>query len=75
MRPIEVAIETDPANGSATLQADDTIQYSPNSDFFGEDSFEYRLTDANGDSDVATVTVGVFFVSGSAGADRHHAQQ
>jgi hypothetical protein len=62
--PIEVAIETDPANGSVTLQVDDTIQYSPDFDFFGEDSFEYRLTDANGDLDIATVTVGVFFVSG-----------
>jgi hypothetical protein len=62
--PSEIAIETAPANGTATLQPDDTIRYSPNSDFFGEDSLEYRLTDANGDSDVATVTVGVFFVSG-----------
>jgi hypothetical protein len=59
-----VTIETEPANGSATPQADGTIQYSPNFEFFGEDSFEYRLTDANGDSDVATVTVGVFFVNG-----------
>ena len=58
--PNEVAIETAPANGSATLQADNTIQYSPNFGFFGDDSFEYRLTDANGDSDVATVTVCVF---------------
>jgi hypothetical protein len=62
--PNAVEIEAEPANGSATLQADDTIRYSPNFDFFGEDTFEYRLTDANGDSDVATVTVGVFFVSG-----------
>jgi hypothetical protein len=67
--PNEVAIETEPANGSATLQADDTIQYSPNFDFFGEDSFEYRLTDTNGDSDVAIVTVGVFFVSGQVPID------
>jgi hypothetical protein len=67
--PNELAIETDPANGSATLQADDTIGYSPNFGFFGEDSFEYRLTDANGDSDVATVTVGVFFVSGQVPID------
>jgi hypothetical protein len=61
--PNEVTIETEPANGTATVQADGTIQYSPNFEFFGEDSFEYRLTDLNGDSDVATVTVGVFFVN------------
>jgi hypothetical protein len=67
--PTEVGIETQPKNGSATLQADDTIRYAPNFNFFGEDSFEYRLTDANGDSDVATVTVGVFFVSGQVPID------
>jgi hypothetical protein len=67
--PNEVAIETEPANGSVILQTDGIISYSPNSDFFGEDSFEYRLTDANGDSDVAAVTVGVFFVSGQVPID------
>jgi hypothetical protein len=67
--PSEIAIETAPANGTATLQPDDTIRYSPNFGFFGEDSFEYRLTDANGDSDVATVTVGVFFVQGTVPID------
>jgi hypothetical protein len=59
-----VEIETTPANGSATVESDDSIRYFPNCDFFGEDTFEYRLTDANGDSDAATVTVGVFFESG-----------
>jgi hypothetical protein len=58
--PSGVEIEAGPENGSATVQADDTIRYSPNFGFFGDDSFEYRLTDANGDSDVATVTVCVF---------------
>ena len=67
--PNEVTIETQPANGSATLQADDTIQYVPNITSVGEDTFEYRLTDANGDSDVATVTVGVFFVRGEVPID------
>ena len=67
--PSEIAVETAPANGTATLQPDDTIRYSPNFNFFGEDSFEYRLTDANGDSDVATVRVGVFFVQGTVPID------
>ncbi len=58
--PNGVEIEAGPANGSATVQGDNTILYSPNFGFFGDDSFEYRLTDANGDSDVATVTVCVF---------------
>jgi hypothetical protein len=62
--PSELAIESQPANGSLLLESDDTIRYSPSYNFFGEDSFEYRITDANGDSDIATVTVGVFFVRG-----------
>jgi hypothetical protein len=65
----DVEIVTPPENGTATLQADATIRYVPNFNFFGEDGFEYRLTDANGDSDVATVTVGVFFVRGSVPID------
>ena len=67
--PNGVEIETEPANGSATVLADDTIQYVPNITSIGEDTFEYRLTDANGDSDVATVTVGVFFVRGQVPID------
>jgi hypothetical protein len=62
--PNGVEIETGPANGSATVEPDNSIRYSPNANFFGEDSFEYRLIDANGDSDVATVKVCVFFGSG-----------
>jgi hypothetical protein len=67
--PNQVTIETGPVNGSATVQANDSIGYSPNFGFFGEDSFEYRLTDANGDSDVATVTVCVSFVGGQVPID------
>ncbi len=64
-----VTIETAPANGSATVEADNRIRYFPNFQFFGPDSFEYRLTDANGDTDVATVNVGVFFTSGMVSID------
>ncbi|MBW2697405.1 MAG: hypothetical protein JRE70_13095 [Deltaproteobacteria bacterium] len=62
-------IETQPANGNAVLQGDNTIRYDSDDYFFGEDPFEYRLTDANGDSDVATVRVGVFFVEGAVPID------
>jgi hypothetical protein len=65
----ETTIESAPSNGSAFLQSDGTIRYSPNFNFFGEDSFEYRLTDENGDFDIATVTIGVFFVSGTVPMD------
>jgi len=64
-----VAIESDPDMGSVSLQTDDTIRYTPTFNRFGETSFEYSLTDANGDSDVATVVVGVFFVRGDVPLD------
>jgi len=60
-----MAIVTQPARGTVTILADQTIRYSPSFGSFGEDTFTYRLTDQNGDSDIATVTVGVYFVSGS----------
>ncbi|MCH7599312.1 MAG: cadherin-like domain-containing protein [Myxococcales bacterium] len=62
--PHTLEIVTPPANGSAFIQTDDTIRYYSYYNFFGEDSFEYRITDANGDSSTATVTVGVFFRQG-----------
>lgn len=62
--PNVLQVASNPPNGSAALQTDNTIRYFSASNFFGEDSFEYRLTDANGDSDVATVTVGVSFLQG-----------
>ena len=67
--PAHVDIESQPTNGSATVQPDGTIRYVPTFNFFGEDSFEYRLTDANLDTDVATVTIGVYFVRGQVAID------
>jgi hypothetical protein len=64
-----VSLETLPANGTANVEADNRVRYYPNSRFFGLESFQYRLTDANGDSDVAAITIGVFFVSGTVPID------
>lgn len=47
-----------PANGSATLGADNTITYAPNADFFGTDTFVYTVSDGV-ETDTATVTVTV----------------
>ncbi|TKG83388.1 tandem-95 repeat protein, partial [Puteibacter caeruleilacunae] len=38
---------------------DDTISYVPNADYHGNDSFIYRICDANGDCDEATVFVNI----------------
>ncbi len=54
-----VTAVTTPAFGTATIVGGATITYRPNPNFFGTDSFSYTLTDSNGASDAATVTVTV----------------
>lgn len=63
--PVTLEIATPPSFGSAQLHYGDTrIFYTPDPDFIGEDAFEYRITDANGDESTATIVVRVFFGSG-----------
>lgn len=55
------AIATGPSYGSAMVDTDGNFTYSPASPFdpklAGTDSFTYTLTDIDGDSDTATVTL------------------
>lgn len=51
------SVETAPANGMLTLNADGTFSYVPNSGFVGPDSFVYRLTNERGGFTTATVTI------------------
>ncbi|WP_298442284.1 S8 family serine peptidase [uncultured Ferrimonas sp.] len=46
--PTAISIKTAAANGTATVNDDLTINYLPNADFFGTDSFEYEAADAEG---------------------------
>ena len=48
-----------PSNGTLTLNADGTFNYTPNSGFTGIDSFTYKANDGSLDSNVATVTITV----------------
>ncbi len=54
---LTVTIESAPASGTATVEADGTVTYSHNGDGATGDSFVYRLTDPEGASDTATVTI------------------
>jgi hypothetical protein len=49
---------TQPVNGSVVNNNDGTVTYTPNTGFFGSDSFTYTITDGF-ESDQATVTVTV----------------
>ncbi|MDH3967696.1 MAG: Ig-like domain-containing protein, partial [Rhodospirillales bacterium] len=58
--PITAVLGTSgPTNGSVTLNADGSFDYTPNADFNGSDSFTYVANDGQVDSNVATVTITV----------------
>ena len=51
---------TQPANGTAEIAGPDQyIFYTSNTDFTGEDTFEYTISDGRGGTDTATVIVSV----------------
>ena len=50
---------TDPPNGETAVNADNTITYTPDADFTGEDMFDYTVEDDHGASATAAVNVTV----------------
>lgn len=54
------AMVAGPANGQLVLNPDGTFSYTPNSNFFGTDTFTYTVKDRDGDTSLpATVTINV----------------
>jgi Big-like domain-containing protein/fibronectin type III domain protein len=56
---LTVTLETTPTHGAAGVNGDGSITYTHNGDSATSDSFQYRLTDPEGASDIATVTITV----------------
>ena len=54
---LTVTANTSPLNGTVTVWADGVFTYTPNPDFNGSDSFGYTVSDGNGGTAAATVTV------------------
>jgi len=52
-------LDTDAHNGTLNLAADGSFTYLPDVDFFGEDSFTYKVYDGELYSEVVTVTITV----------------
>ena len=48
-----------PAHGTATVNADGTVTYTPAANYHGADSFSYTIGDGNGGTATATVSVTV----------------
>ncbi|MEM9357080.1 MAG: Ig-like domain-containing protein, partial [Pseudomonadota bacterium] len=57
--PLTTTLVTGVANGTLTLNADGSFDYTPNADFSGTDSFTYVANDGAEDSAEATVTITV----------------
>ncbi|WP_371223845.1 Hint domain-containing protein [Roseovarius sp. 2305UL8-3] len=57
---LEVTGASDGANGTTVVNPDGTITYTPNDPtFLGTDTFTYDVSDGNGGTDTATVTITV----------------
>jgi len=53
--PISVVITVPPAHGTVQVNAGNTVKYSPAANYFGPDSYTYRVADAEGQSSTAVV--------------------
>ncbi len=53
----------DAANGSTVVNPDGSYSYTPNADFFGSDSFSYKVNDGTIDSSVAQINMTVIAVN------------
>jgi len=56
------SISINPQKGSAIINSDKTITYTPANEFVGTDSFSYKISDGKGGEDTAQVTVNVLNV-------------
>jgi len=62
--PLTIASVTRPSNGKAVVNANQTITYTPNSNFSGPtDSFTYTISDGRGGSATAKVSITVSAVN------------
>jgi hypothetical protein len=61
--PLSAVLVAAPQHGTLSLDADGGFIYTPNPNFFGTDSFQYKANDGMADSNVATVTIDVTHVS------------
>ncbi len=56
---LSVTAVTQPSHGAVVVNPDNTVTYTPNLNFHGADSFTYTVSDGQGGSDTASVTVTV----------------
>jgi VCBS repeat-containing protein len=57
--PLTATKLTNPAHGTVTFNANGGFTYTPDANFYGQDSFTYRASDASSNSTPATVSISV----------------
>ena len=65
--PLSIESVTRPENGAVAINVFD-ISYEPDDGFTGTDTFIYTVSDGRGNTDTATVTIGVAGEAGAGGA-------
>jgi len=60
---LSVIETTNGDHGTTAIQNDSTVSYTPDADYNGSDSFTYIVSDGNGGTDTATVSVNVTAVN------------
>jgi RHS repeat-associated protein len=55
--PLKVTTATQPTNGSVTINPNNSVKYTPKTDFTGIDSFNYTISDGKGGTASAKVNV------------------
>lgn len=64
-----ITIMSHPENGTAEVQEDGTLLYTPNADYLGDDTFTYVVQDIGGNTSTeATVTINVAKASSGGGS-------
>jgi hypothetical protein len=58
-QPLTVTGASVPAHGAAVVNANNTVTYTPTAGYFGPDSFTYTISDGNGGTATATVSITV----------------
>ena len=61
--PLTAALNTLPAHGSASVNADGSFTYTPAANYYGTDSFSYTVGDGSGSVSVGTVNITVIDVA------------
>ena len=55
--------DSDPANGTLSINPDGSFSYTPNAGYTGTDSFTYKASDSDLESAIATVTITINLVN------------